>query len=89
MYKAIGMRPCTFVYVLLMALTVVTWYVGVSQLGGLTFAFLVLGLSLLKGHLIGDYYMGLKAVSGIWRWVIVIWLLFPGSLIAIAFYSSS
>ena len=59
MYKSIGMRPCTFVYVLLMALTVVTWYVGVSELSGLTFAFLVLGLSLIKGHLIGDYYMGL------------------------------
>lgn len=89
MYKSIGMRPCTFVYVLLMALTVVTWYVGVSGFSGLTFAFLVLGLSLLKGHLIGDYYMGLKTVSGIWRWVIVIWLLLPGSLIVIAFYSSS
>ncbi len=89
MYKAIGIRPCTFVYILLMVLTVFTWYVGVSGYGGLTFALLVLGLSLLKGHLIGDYYMGLKAVSGLWGWVIVIWLLLPGSLIAIAFYSAS
>ncbi|MCP4076924.1 MAG: O-succinylhomoserine sulfhydrylase [Gammaproteobacteria bacterium] len=89
MYKFIGVRPCTFVYILLMVLTVFTWYVGVSGLSGLSFAFLVLGLSLLKGHLIGDYYMGLKTVSGIWGWVIVIWLILPGSLIAIAFYSAS
>jgi len=89
MYKFIGVRPCTFVYILLMVLTVFTWYVGVSGLSGLSFAFLVLGLSLLKGHLIGDYYMGLKTVSGIWGWVIVIWLILPGSLIAIAFYSAN
>ena len=89
MSKAIGIRPCTFVYILLMVLTVFTWYVGISELSGLTFALLVLGLSLLKVHLIGDYYMGLKAVSGIWGWVILIWLLLPGSLIAIAFYSAS
>ncbi len=89
MVKYIALRPCTVVYLILMVLTVVTWYVGVSGLGGLTFAFLVLGLSLLKGQLIGDFFMGLKTVSGIWRWVITIWLLLPGSLIAIAFYSSS
>jgi len=89
MKNSVGLRPCTFVYLLLMVLTFFTWYVGVSGYGGLTIAFVVLGLSLLKGHLIGDYYMGLKLVSSGWRWVIMIWLLLPGSLIAIAFYIST
>ena len=89
MYKAIGIRPCTLIYVLLMALTFVTWYIGVSGLGGLTFAYLVLGLSLLKGFLIGDYYMELKTVASGWRWIIVGWLVIPGSLISYAFYSAA
>lgn len=89
MYKAIGIRPCSLIYLLLIALTFVTWYVGVSQLSGLAFAYLVLGLSLFKGFLIGDYYMGLKTVSTGWRWIIVGWLVIPGSLISIAFYSAA
>ncbi len=89
MVKAIGLRPCTFIYLLLMMITFFTWYVGVSHLSGLTFSLLVLGLSLLKGFLIGDYYMGLKNVASGWRWIIVGWLLIPGSLISYAFYSAS
>jgi len=79
-------RPCTRVYLLLMVLTFFTWLVGVSGMSGFGISMLVLGLSLLKGQLIGDYYMGLKRVTSFWRWVIVIWLLLPGSLIGLAFY---
>lgn len=84
--KAIGIRPCTFVYLLLMMLTLVTWGVGVLGFDGLTMALMVLVLALLKGQLIGDYYMGLKRVSGGWRWVIIAWLMLIGSLISMAFY---
>ena len=86
MKPVIDLRPCTLVYLLLMGLTLFTWYVGKSGLGGLTIAYLVLALSFVKGYLIGDYYMGLKRVSGFWRYVIVAWLMLPGSLIALAFY---
>jgi len=86
--KITGIRPCTWVYLLLMLLTLLTWTVGVMGLNGLTVALLVLGLSLIKGHLIGDYYMGLKLVSGGWRWVIVAWLIIPGVFISVAFYIS-
>lgn len=89
MKNFIGIKPCTLVYLLLMGLTFITWLAGVSGFSGLTIALMVLGLSLLKGFLIGDYYMGLKLVSGGWRWVIMLWLLIPGSLIAIAFYSGT
>lgn len=86
MRNYLGLRPCTSIYLLLMGLTFFTWYASVSGLSGLTVVFLILSLSLLKGHLIGDYYMGLKYVSSIWRWIIVAWLVLPGSLIAMAFY---
>lgn len=82
-------RPCTWIFLLLMGLTFVTWFIGVKQFSGLQISLMVLGIALLKGQLIGDYFMGLKQVSGIWRWVITIWLLLVGSLITYAFNISA
>ncbi|HDK38472.1 MAG TPA: O-succinylhomoserine sulfhydrylase [Thiolapillus brandeum] len=82
-------RPCTRIYLLLMGLTLVTWFIGVQHLSGLQISLIVLGIALLKGQLIGDYFMGLKQVSSFWRWVVTIWLLLPGSLITYAFYIST
>jgi hypothetical protein len=72
-----------------MALTVTTWLIGKANLSGLHVALLVLSFALFKGLLISDYYMGLKGVHGIWRWVIIIWLVVPGSMITWAFVSAS
>jgi hypothetical protein len=82
-------RPCTLVYIVLMALTVTTWLIGKAGLTGLHIALPVLFFALLKGLLIGDYYMGLKGVHGFWRWVIITWLVLPGSMITWAFVSAS
>ena len=82
-------RPCTLVYVVLIALTVTTWLIGKTGYSGLGIALLVLAFALLKGLLIGDYYMGLKGVHGWWRWAIIIWLVVPGSLITWAFVSAT
>ena len=81
-------RPCTLVYLALMLLTVLTWGVGRSGLSGLGLALMVLLLALFKGHLVGDWFMGLRGVRGIWRWAVVVWLLLPGGLIATAFILS-
>jgi hypothetical protein len=79
------MRACTIVYLVLMVLTLVTWLVANTGLAGLSISLSVLALSLFKGQLIGDYFMGLKTVSSGWRWVIAVWLLIPGGLIAYAY----
>lgn len=89
MKMQIAMRPCTRVYLLLVVLTVVTFAIGHFDLlsGGraLVLSLLVLGFALIKGQLIGDFFMGLKGVRGPWRFVILLWLLIPGTLITIAF----
>lgn len=79
------MRPCTRVYLVLIVLTVTTFAIGQSGLGGLTLSLLVLAFALIKGQLVGDYFMGLKGIRGAWRWVILVWLLLPGGLITLAF----
>lgn len=73
----------------MLGLTLVTFAIGAAGLGGLSLSLTVLGLALVKGQLVGDYFMGLKAVQGPWRWVIVLWLLLPGALIGLAFTLAS
>jgi hypothetical protein len=80
-----SIRPCTLAYGVLIFLTLFTWAVGRAGMDGLGVALLVLALALFKGHLVGDWFMGLQALRGIWRWVVAIWLLIPGGLIALAF----
>jgi len=79
----------TRVYLLLLILTTVTLGVGHAEAAGLGISLAVLGLALLKGQLVGDYFMGLKGIRGPWRWVISLWLLLVGALIASAFAMSS
>ena len=78
-------RPATLVYAAMVALTLVTWAIGLSGASGLGVSLLVLSLALLKGQMVGDWFIGLHPLRSIWRWVIALWLLVPGTLIAIAF----
>ncbi|MGB8146596.1 MAG: cytochrome C oxidase subunit IV family protein [Chromatiaceae bacterium] len=86
---SVFLRPCTWVYLVLIALTFTTYAVGELGLGGLSFALLVLGIALVKGYLVGDFFMGLHGLSGPWRWVILIWLTLIGGLISLAFTRTS
>ena len=79
------LRPCTRVYLLLVGLTLFTWLVGATGARGLAVSLLVLGVALLKGQLVGDWFMGLRRVRGPWRWAVSVWLLVPGVLVGTAF----
>ncbi len=82
-------RPCTRVYLVMIGLTLVTFAIGVLGLGGLGASLSVLAFALIKGQMVGDYFMGLKGLKGIWRWVVFLWLFVPGALITTAFVLSS
>ena len=69
----------------MVALTLVTWAIGRAGFSGLGVSLLVLSVALLKGQMVGDWFVVLRPLRGIWRWVIALWLLIPGTLIAIAF----
>jgi len=68
----------------MLGLTLVTFAIGTAGLGGLTVSLSVLALALIKGQMVGDWFMGLKFVQGPCRWVVAHWLLLPGALIGIA-----
>ncbi|MCP5409743.1 MAG: cytochrome C oxidase subunit IV family protein [Chromatiaceae bacterium] len=80
-----GIRACTWVWFILLVLSLLTYLVGQRGLSGLEISLGVLFLALLKGYLVGAYFMGLGRVRGSWRWPVTIWLLLPGALIGTAF----
>ena len=84
--KRLGIRPCTWVYIFLMVFTFVTFLVGQMGWSGLRVALLILLLALIKGQLVGYYFMGLGQVRGLWHWPVFVWLFIPGILISTAFY---
>jgi len=84
-----AIRPCTVIYIALMGLTFITWMIGKAGLSGLDISLLVLALALFKGLLIGDYFMGLRYVTGFWRLPILIWIFLTGGLITWAFLIST
>ena len=81
-------RPCTAVYLSMVGLTLATFLIGAAGASGLGASLLVLAFALIKGELLGDFFMGLKGLRGPWRWVIFLWLFVPGALIATAFVLS-
>lgn len=83
-----GLRPCTWVYLLLISFTLLTYLVGRLGLSGLEISLGVLLLALIKGQLVGSFFMGLGRVRGPWRWPVFVWLFIPGILIGTAFYLS-
>ncbi|PLY14175.1 MAG: O-succinylhomoserine sulfhydrylase [Sedimenticola sp.] len=87
--KVMGVRRCTWVYLVLMFFSFITYFVGRLELSGLTISLFVLLLALIKGQLVGAYFMGLGRLRGLWRWPVFIWLFIPGTLISIAFYLSA
>ena len=61
------LRPCTIIYILLVTMTLVTWQICRMEMSGIEIALLVLLFALIKGVLIGDYYMALRGIRSLWR----------------------
>jgi cytochrome c oxidase subunit 4 len=80
-----GLRACTWVWLAMLLLTGITFGIGQQGLSGPGISLGVLFIALLKGHLVGAYFMGLSQVRGFWRWPVTLWLIIQGGLISAAF----
>lgn len=78
-------RPCTVIWLLLLLLTVGTYMMSLLGIEGKGLVITVLLFALIKGHLIIDWYMGLRRVSGFWRPMLGLYLVTLGTLITLAF----
>lgn len=78
-------RPCTRVWLGLLALTSVTYGIGRMELGGTQIVMLVLIITFIKGELVAGFFMGLRQTSLLWRAIMASWLVIVGGGIAIAY----
>ena len=73
------------VWLTLVVLTLLTYAVGVSGLGGSVVVAAILLSVAVKGQLVVDVFMGLKGVRSPWRWIVTGWLFIVLVLIGVAF----
>ncbi len=78
-------RPCTYVWLILILLTVFAFVVGKLELGGITIVTVVLFSTLIKGQMVVDYFMGLRRVRWKWKIIMYSWLLLVMGLIGFAY----
>jgi len=81
-------RASTFEWLLLLALTGLTFGLAETGLPGETVLLPVLLATLLKGRTVIDRFMGLQKASPAWRWIVLGWLLLVVGLIAYTFRTS-
>lgn len=79
------MRPCTIVWLSLLALTAVTYNIGRMGLGGTQIVMLVLIITFIKSEMVAGFFMGLRKTSLLWRAIMASWLVIVGGGIAIAY----
>ena len=75
----------TTIWLLLIALTLVTFTIGESGHGGSSAMLAVLLIALVKGQMVANYFMGLRHVHIGWRALILAYFVIVGGLIALAY----
>ena len=78
-------RFATIIWLGLVILTMGTFLIGEEVTAGKTVMLSVLVISLIKGQLIANYFMGLRHVSWLWRGIILGYFVIVGGMIAIAY----
>ena len=86
--QLLHLRPCTWVWLALMSLTIVVYMVGQAGYAGLSIVVLLLVSTLLKTHLVADYFMGLKQTRLLWRVIMLVYLWLVVSMIGLAYWIS-
>lgn len=81
-------RFSTFIWILLVLLTLSTYLIGEAGAVGKISMLLLITLSFLKGQLVANYFMNLRHAHGIWRTIIFAYFLVVGGLIAITYINS-
>ncbi len=79
--QAIPLKPCTVSWFALLGLTTITYELSARAPGQALMA-LVLGVMLVKAHLIVSDFMGLRHTRLLWRIVMAAYLAVVGGIIA-------
>lgn len=87
-HKPHFIRPCTYIWLALMLLTVTTYTIGEAGVGGVAVMFAVLGTAAFKVQMVANYFMGLRRTRWLWRGIVLGWLVLVTGLITIAYLTT-
>lgn len=79
------------IWITLLTLTLLTYFIGESDLVGalpMLTMLTMLTISLIKGQLVANFFMGLRSVSWGWRLIMPSYFLLVGSFVALAYLNS-
>jgi len=79
-------RPCTWVWLILIGLTLSMLAVGQLGLSGGSVVTLLLIATLVKTHLVADRFMGLRQSRLLWRMIVTVYLVGVIGLIGLAWW---
>lgn len=82
------LRSCTFVWLALLLLTVVTYVIGELDAGGSGVMLAVLAIAALKVQMVASFFMGLRRTRWLWRGIVLGWLLLVIGLISFAYLTA-
>ena len=83
--KSHPVRPCTYVWLILILLTLFAFVIGKHEIGNITIVSLLLFSTLIKGQMVIDFFMGLHQVRWFWKIIMYSWLLLVMGLIGLAY----
>ena len=81
-------RPSTLIWLLLMLLTVTTYAISETGMGGTIIMLIVLGIAAIKVQLVTNYFMALRDTRWLWRGIVLGWLMLVTGLIVIAYLTT-
>jgi cytochrome c oxidase subunit 4 len=76
------------IWLTLIMLTLLTYFIGESNIVGALPMLSLLVISLIKGQLIANFFMGLRSVSWGWRLIMPSYFLLVGGFVALAYLMS-
>ena len=82
----LNLRPCTWTWLILIVLTLAVLAIGQAGLGGITIVALLLVSTLVKTHLVADYFMGLKQGRPLWRIIMIVYVWVIVAMIGLAYW---
>ena len=81
----------TRAWLILLAVTAVTYWIGESGMAGhgrLTLMLVLFGLTFVKGLVVSLDFLELRHAPALWRWVVLIWLAVVLGAIVLAYWLS-
>ncbi len=86
--QVIPLKSSTISWIMLLGLSAITFELGSDTSGQAALMAVVLALTLVKGHLVVSYFMGLRRVRLLWRLVMAAYLATIGGVITIAYLTA-